>query len=74
MQFYFENLSVKVLLLYLFVSAVISALVLLLVKVVVQYGFKKELNWFRFFKILTALLFLIFLYLILTDKPYSGLR
>lgn len=72
MDFYFKNLSVNVILLYLIFSVVLSGLVSILLKFIAKYIFHSEFNVMRLFKWLTVIIMLTFLYFILTEEPYIG--
>lgn len=74
MDFYFQNLSGNVILFYLILSVVISGLASLIIKVISKYIFRSEFNAKWLFKGFSIVLFMIFLYLILTDRPYPGGR
>ncbi len=74
MDFYFQNLSGNVILFYLILSVVISGFASLLIKVISKYIFRNEFNAKWLFKGFSIVLFLAFLYLLLTDSPYQGGR
>lgn len=70
MEIYFQNLSVGIIVFYLIVSVVIS----LFIEKAAKYILKIEFDTSNLLKALTIILFLIFMLLILTDKPYLGGR
>lgn len=70
MEIYFQNLTVGIIIFYLIVSVVIS----LFIEKIVKWILKDKFDSSYFLKGLIIFFFLIFMLLILTDKPYIGGR
>lgn len=71
---YFQNLSIGVLGFWLAVSIILATLISLLIRLFFRFAFKKDLKLRPWILIISSLLFLIFLVLIITDRPYLGGR
>lgn len=71
---YFQNLSIGVIGFWLTVSIMSAILISLLTRLIYRYSFKKDLNFKRLIVIISSVLFLIFLIMIITDKPLLGGR
>ena len=71
---YFKNLSIGVIGFWLTVSIMSAILISLLTRLIYRYSFKKDLNFKRLIVIISSVLFLIFLIMIITDKPLLGGR
>ena len=71
---YFQNLSIGVIGFWLTVSIMSAILISLLTRIIYRYSFKKDLNFKRLIVIISSVLFLIFLIMIITDKPLLGGR
>jgi hypothetical protein len=70
MEIYFQNLTVGIIVFYLIVSVVIS----LIIEKIVKWILKDKFDLSYFLKGLTIILFLVFMILVLTDKPNLGGR
>ena len=67
---YFQNLSIGVIGFWLTVSIMSAILISLLTRIIYRYSFKKDLNFKRLIVIISSVLFLIFLIIIITNKPF----
>jgi H+/Cl- antiporter ClcA len=74
MSFYYQNITIGLIAFYGIIALLISGLISWIIYLISKHIFQKKLKIKFVFWGLTIALFLIFILLVLTDKPYLGGR